>query len=51
MSDDSKNANVLKVRDDHDYIKLIWQNNENQFTIKSDQKLAWCADNVCTQSE
>ncbi|MFC1238380.1 SIR2 family protein [Treponema vincentii] len=51
MSDDSKNANVLKVRDDHDYIKLIWQNNENQFTIKSDQKLDWCADNVCTKSE
>lgn len=48
---DGKNANILKVRDDRDHIKLIWQDAENKFTIDTDQKLNWCADNVCTKSD
>lgn len=48
---DNKNANIIKVRDDRDYIQLIWQKDENKFTIDTDQKLNWCADNMCTKSE
>lgn len=49
--EESKNANILKVRDDRDYIKLVWQDTENKFSIEADQNLDWCSDNACTKSE
>lgn len=48
---DSTNTNILKVRDDRDYIKLIWQEDKNTFKIDIEQKLDWCADDVCTKNE
>lgn len=49
--EDSKIANILKVRDDRDYIKLFWQESESNFAIESKQKPDWCSDEVCTKSE
>ena len=49
--EDSKNINILKVRDDRDYIKLIWQEAEGKFTIDADQKLDWCSGDACTKGD
>lgn len=54
-----ENENILKVRDDHDYITLSGQDSNGNFTIKSqqkpdcksEQKPDWCSDGVCTKSE
>jgi hypothetical protein len=48
---DSKTANILKVRDDRDYIKLYWQESDVNFTFESQQKPDWCSDGICTKSE
>ena len=48
---DSKTANILKVRDDRDYIKLFWQESDANFTFESQQKPDWCSDGFCTKSE
>lgn len=48
---DSKIANILKVRDDRDYIKLFWQESDGNFTFESQQKPDWCSDGFCTKSE
>ena len=48
---DSKIANILKVRDDRDYIKLFWQESDANFTFESQQKPDWCSDGFCTKSE
>jgi len=49
--ENSKNANILKVRDDHKYIELFWQESDGNFKIASEQKPDWCSDGVCTKSE
>lgn len=49
--EDGKNVNLLKVRDDRDCMRLVWKKDENKFTIDTDQKLDWCADNTCTKSD
>ena len=48
---DSKIANILKVRDDRDYIELFWQESDDNFTFESQQKPDWCSDGFCTKSE
>lgn len=48
---DGENVNILKVRDDRDYIKLIGGDAENKFTIDTNQKVDWCADKACTKSD
>lgn len=48
MSNDT-NANILKVRDDRDYLKLIWQDSESKFELDTDQGLDWCDNNACTK--
>lgn len=49
--EDGKKVNVLKVRDDRDYLNLFWQESENNFTIETKQKLDWCSGEACTKSE
>lgn len=49
MSDDK--GNILKVRDDHDFIKLIWQKDGQRFIIETEQSLDWCSENTCTKND
>ena len=42
MSEESKqDANILKVRDDRNYLELEWNQSENKFIIDSQEHLDW----------
>ncbi len=45
------NTNILKVRDNHDYIRFVRQDDEQNFLIKTEQKLDWCSENICTKND
>lgn len=49
MSDNKRN--ILKVRDDHDCIELILQDDGKQFSVKAEQSLDWCSDGTCTKND
>lgn len=45
------NINIIKVRDDRNFIKLVWQDDEKHFKFESEQKIDWCSGDNCTKSE
>lgn len=52
MSEESKqDANILKVRDDRNYLELEWNQSENKFIIDSQEHLDWCSEERCTKSD
>ena len=52
MSEESKkDANILKVRDDRNYLELEWNQSANKFIIDSQEHLDWCSEEGCTKSE
>lgn len=52
MSEESKqDANILKVRDDRNYLELEWNQSENKFIIDSQEHLDWCSEEGCTKSD
>lgn len=48
MSDSRRN--ILKVRDDCDYIELVLQDDGQPFSIQTEQSLDWCSGGACTRS-
>lgn len=52
MSEESKqDANILKVRDDRNYLELEWNQSENKFIIDSQEHLDWCSEEGCTKGD
>ncbi len=52
MSEESKqDANILKVRDDRNYLEFEWNQSENKFIIDSQEHLDWCSEKGCTKSD
>lgn len=52
MSEESKqDANILKVRDDRNYLELEWNQSENKFIIDSQEHFDWCSEEGCTKSD
>ncbi len=52
MSEESKkDANILKVRDDRNYLELEWDQSANEFTINSQENFGWCSEGKCTKSD
>ena len=52
MREESKqDANILKVRDDRNYLELEWNQSENKFIIDSQEHLDWCSEKGCTKSD
>jgi hypothetical protein len=49
MSDNKRN--ILKIRDDHDFIELILQDDGQRFRIETEQSLDWCSENTCTKND
>lgn len=47
----NENKNILKVRDDRDYIVLIRKEDEKEFSINPIQNPDWCSNSLCTKSE
>ncbi len=47
----NNDGNILKVRDDHDYIVLVGNKDSNNFTIETNQTLNWCADKLCSKND
>lgn len=46
-----KDANILKVRDDRNYLELEWDQSANKFTINSKENFDWCSEEGCTKSD
>lgn len=52
MSEEAKkDANILKVRDDRNYLELEWNQSANKFIIDSQEHLDWCSEEGCTKSD
>ena len=53
--ENGKITNILKVRDDRDFIKLNWHEAEDKadskFKIDSTYKTDWCSGDSCTKIE
>lgn len=46
-----KDVNILKVRDDRNYLELEWDKSANKFTINSQEYPDWCSEEGCTKSD
>lgn len=46
-----KDVNILKVRDDRNYLELEWDKSANKFTINSQEHPDWCSEEGCTKSD
>ena len=49
MSDEHEN--ILKVRDDHDFIKLVMEDDGQKFKIETEQNVDWCPEKTCSKSD